>query len=225
MAIFFAAAVWPVSHRWRVPVAIACATAFAAATVYAAVSFFQVCDVEDTVASTLGAYHSGAGFEGMFEYAPPGADLTQIATGLPAACLVTDPAMVLGKPNPDEPGSNPVWSSEQPGCLAAFPEFDQSPSPEHLRLHATMDRAGFLVLRLLNFPAWRVTVNGAAIKNLPLRSDGLMAVPVNAGPLDLTVDWHLTADVAAGRLLSAICALLLAVLFLMERRLARTRLK
>jgi len=225
MGIFFAAAIWPAARRARFAVAGLCVAAFLAMTVYAATAFFQSCYTEDTVASTLTAYHSGAGFEGMYEYAPPGSDITLIATGLPAACLVADPSIVLGKPNPDDPISNPVWSSEQPGCLAAFPEFDPFSVPEHLSFHGTMDRAGFLVLRLLSFPAWKVRVNGAVIEDLPERSDGLMAIPVNAGPVDVAVDWHLTADVAVGRLLGAVCALLLAALLWTERRLCRTRLE
>ena len=225
MGIFFAAAVWPAARRARFVVAGACVAAFLAMTFYAATAFFQVCYDEDTVASTLAAYHSGAGFEGMYEYAPPGSDITLIATGLPAACLVSDPAIVLGKPNPDDPNSNPMWSSEQSGCLAAFPEFDPSSAPEHLPFHGIMDRSGYLVLRLLSFPAWTVRVNGTAIGELPDRTDGLMAVPVSAGPVDVAVDWTTTADVVAGRALSALSVLLLVALFWTERRLVRTRLK
>jgi hypothetical protein len=219
MGIFFAAAVWPATRRWRLAAVAGCAAAFLAATGYAATAFFQVCYDEDTVASTLAAYRSGAGFEGMYEYAPPGSDITLIATGLPAACLVTDPSIALGKANADDPSSNPAWSSEQPGCLAAFPEFDPSSAPEHLRFHGTIDRAGYLVLRLLSYPAWKVRVNGAAVTQLPDRTDGLMAVPVVAGPVDVSIDWRLSADVAAGRLLSGLSVLLIALVYWVERRI------
>ena len=89
-------------------------------TVYAATAFFQSCYTEDTVASTLTAYHSGAGFEGMYEYAPPGSDITLIATGLPAACLVADPSIVLGKPNPDDPISNSGMERSSPVAWQRF---------------------------------------------------------------------------------------------------------
>ncbi len=111
MAIFFVAAIWPSSRKGRNAVATICAALFLAATVYAGTTFFQVCYPEDTVASTLTDYHTGAGFEGMYEYAPPGADIIQIAAGLPNACLVSDPSAALGKPDPDDPDANPIWSS------------------------------------------------------------------------------------------------------------------
>ena len=220
MGIFFAAAIWPHSRSSRIAVSIACAAAFLAATTYAGTLFFQGCGDSDTVASTLSTFHAGAGFEGMYEYEPPTADLTMIPTGMPAACLIADSATVLGIPVPGDPDANPVWSSEQPGCIAAFPELDPASLPEHLRFHSVMGRPGYLVLRLLSYPAWRVYVNGALIKDLPDRTDGLMAVPVPSGPVDLAVDWTLTADVAAGRLLSAIAAILFVVLWWLELRIA-----
>jgi hypothetical protein len=228
LGIFFAAAVWPVKSRGRrsrIVVSALCSAVFVTATIYAATAFFQPCYDEDTVAATLAAFRTGAGFEGMYEYEPPNADLTMIAKGLPAACLVDDPAIVLGKPNTGDPEANPVWSSEQPGCIAAFPEFDPASSPEHLRFSGFIDRPGFLVMRLLSFPAWRVHGNGVVIRDLPFRTDGLLSIPVAAGPVDVSVDWMLTADVAAGRLLSAFCLVLIVLLWWIEMRLVRTGLK
>jgi len=225
MGIFFAAAVWPAARRWRLATGMACAAVFVASTVYAGTVFFQVCYAEDTVASTVGAYRSGAGFEGMYEYAPPGADLTMIATGLPAACLVNDVAVVLGKPNVGDAGGNPVWGADQAGCEETVPQFDGSSQPEHLRLRANMDRAGVLVLRLLSYPAWTVRVNGVLQRDLPERTDGLLAVPVTAGPVDVAVDWRMTADVLLGRLISGFCGLMLAGLWFVERRLEGAGLK
>jgi hypothetical protein len=221
MGIFFAAAVWPKAPRGRMAVLSGCIMVFLASIAFAAHSYFQICYDEDTVGSTLAAFHSSAGFEGMYEYEPPGADLTLIAIGLPAACLVTDSSIVLGKPNVDDPNSNPVWSSDRSGCIAAFPEFDPASTPEHLRFHAFMDRSGTLILHLLSFPAWRVRVNGRVEENLPDRTDGLLAVPVNGGPVNIAIDWTTTADVVAGRFITALAVLLLAGLLFLERRLAR----
>jgi hypothetical protein len=47
-----------------------------------------------------------------------------------------------------------------------------------------------------------------------------MAVPVRQGPVDVEVDWTTTPDVTASRWMSAVCALLLAVVFVFERRRA-----
>ena len=69
-----------------------------------------------------------------------------------------------------------------------------------------------------------MTVNGQSVSDLPRRDDGLMAVAVPQGPVDLTVDWTTTHDALAGRWLSALALLLLTALWLLERKLSRTRL-
>jgi len=231
MAIVFAAAVWPAGRRARIAILAACAAAFLAATALAATQFFQFCYPEDTVASSLAAYRSGAGFEGMSEYEPPGADDSQIATGLPDACLVSDPSTVLGKPDPDDPDSNPAWSADQPGCQATFAYAGNGqPNPEHLRMRAADSQPGYVVLRLLSFPAWTVQVNGRLLTGerftaLPKRADGLIAIPVPRGYVDIAVDWITTPDVTASRWLSALSVLLLTGLLFVERRPIRARLK
>jgi hypothetical protein len=67
-------------------------------------------------------------------------------------------------------------------------------------------------------------VNGQIVTNLPRREDGLMAVPVPQGPVNLTVDWTTTADVVAGRWISGLALLLITALCALERRLSRPRL-
>ena len=83
--------------------------------------------------------------------------------------------------------------------------------------------AGFLILRLRKYPTWRVTVNGRLATNLPRRADGLMAVPVPEGSVDMQVDWTNTDDVIAGRWLSVLSLLLLTGLGILERKLSRYR--
>jgi hypothetical protein len=218
MAIFFVAAVWQSKRRARAAVVTTCGAWFLATTVFAGTYFFQVCDDEDAVAPMLGAYHAGAGFEGMYEYEPPGGDDSIIATGLPDACLVSDPSTVLGKADLDNLDSNPVWSPGQNSCQATFTTVGGSgTNPEHRTIRAAIPQPGYLVLRLLSYPAWRVRVNGQLITALPRRDDGLMAVPVPQGPVDLTVDWITTPDVVAGRWLSGASVLVLTVLCLLQR--------
>lgn len=225
MAIFFVAAVWPRGRRGRTAVLVACSAAFLAATVYAARCFFQVCFPEDTVASVLADYRAGKGFEGMYEYQPPGGDDSMIATGLPDACLVSDPSLVLGKPDPDDPDSNPAWGRDQGSCRATF-HFARSldMNPEHREVRAAADHAGFLILRLLSYPAWRIRINGQQATALPKRDDGLIAVPVPQGPIDLTIDWTNSPDVLAGRWVSALSLLLLAILWFSGRDRSHARL-
>jgi len=75
-----------------------------------------------------------------------------------------------------------------------------------------------LILRLRTYPAWRITVNGQPAGPLTPREDGLTAVRVPQGPVDLTADWTTTPDVRAGRWLSALALMLVTALWLRERR-------
>ena len=225
MAIFFVTAIWPSGRRARVTALAVCAAVFLASTVYAGKVFFQVCYPEDSVASVLFDYRAGAGFEGMFEYEPPGGDDSSIATGLPDACFVSDPSLVLGKPDPDDPDANPVWSPDQGSCQAIFHLLGgNQTNPEHREIRATTAHAGYLVLRLVSYPAWRIRVDGQLLTALPKRADGLIAVPVPQGPVDVTVDWATSPDVLVGRWLSALCVLLITLLWWVERRRGPIRL-
>ena len=224
MAIFFAAAVWPAQRRWRWAVAGGCAAAFAGAVLYANAAFFTVCYPEDTVAATLTDYGSATGFEGMFEYEPPDSNRDLIPMGLPAACLVANPEARLGQLDDDD---DLVWNPNQKSCIASFgAASDPRSDPEHMRLRAETPREGYLVLRLLSYPAWRVRVNGHAITgdggSPPIRRpDGLIVFPVRLGLSTVTVDWRTTPDVTASRWLSAAGILALALLLMVERRWKR----
>ena len=90
-----------------------------------------------------------------------------------------------------------------------------------MRLATFTPQAGYLILRLRTYPAWRVTVNGQPATGLPARSDGLMAVPIPQGPVILDVDWTTTPDVIAGRSVSVVALLGLIALGLLENKLTR----
>ena len=222
MVLFFAAAVWPPqsARRWlRLAVTAVCAAFFLVATIYTARSFFQPCDNEDAVPDMIAVYRSGAGFAGTDEYAPPGADDTLLPTGLPAACLITNPTAVLGAPpsdvSPENP-ENPVWTAQQGSCDATFAAtLDQ---PEHLRIHALLAHSGVLILRLRSYPAWQIKINGRPVSDLPRREDGLIAVPVPQGLVSLSIDWIATPDVRWGRWLSGVALLLLTALGWLEQK-------
>lgn len=217
MGLFFAAAVWPRGRGTRRAAAALCAAGFLGATAYAATQFFQLCHPEDTVPATLADYHAGAGFEGMYEYEPPQADITQIAMGLPDACLVSDPTTELGKVDPDS--DNLTWTAGQGSCIATFPfTAGRATNPEHLRVRADAPQDGFLVLRLLAYPAWTVRVNGEPLASLPRRDDGLLAVPVPRGAATVQIDWRTTPDVLLSRWVSLLGVLALTAVGLLERK-------
>ncbi|MGB6974308.1 MAG: hypothetical protein WBD67_06465 [Terracidiphilus sp.] len=225
MALFCAAALWPAnlrrrSLRFASLAVLACY--FAAGLALASHTFYQVCDDQDAVAPMLASYHEGDGFDGDQEYAPLGTKTTLVAEGLPFACFNSNPTVPLGVYSTDDEMIE--WAPDQHTCLATFPAAPNAHSAEHLRLNATLPQPGYLILRLRRFPAWRIRVNGQAPASLPPRTDGLLAVPVSAGPVRLAVDWTTTLDVLLGRGLTALSLILLAALWAFERKPSRARL-
>jgi hypothetical protein len=222
MAVFFAAAVWPsrpAKLRQRKAVAALCALFFLTATALAAKTFLRVCKEGDTVADLLAMYRAGGGLEGTDEYEPPDSDHWKIATGLPDACFTADSNTALGIA--DSPDAIPAWRPEQGSCEATASA--QVRQPEHMRIATVTPKAGYMVLRLLSYPAWRITVNGMPVSQSDPRDDGLIAVPVPQGAVDLAVDWTTTPDVIAGRWVSAMALLLLIAVGLLERRPSQPR--
>jgi hypothetical protein len=221
MAISVAAAVGCSRLGRRLAVTVACGAVFLSMTALSAETFFQPCDDEDAVAPMLDTYRSGQGFIGTDEYEPIGADNALISTHLPFACLVNDPDTHLGVPsgNLDVP---PNWESKQGSCEAIFAA--PHSQTEHMRFAANMPHAGYLVLRLRTYPAWRVTLNGQPVTEFPEREDGLMTVEVQQGSVEIDADWTTTPDMVAGRWLSALFVLFLAAVYWLERTWKRVRL-
>ncbi len=213
MGIFLAAALWRLkSYKLVVPLGV---ILVAVSMFYATRTFFRPCAPNADLASLLARHDSGIGFWGAYEYAPPGADNSLVPTGLPDACLTARYDVDLGvAPTPND---DPVWRPEQGSCLATATAL--RPSPEHLEVTFVAPKAGFAILRLRAFPAWRIMVDGAPMQDAPKRVDGLFAVPVAAGLVRLTADWTTTPDVRIGRAITALSLLLIAVLWLAERRI------
>jgi hypothetical protein len=149
-----------------------------------------------------------------------------MAVGLPDACLTTNAAAVLAA---SEDGNTPQWDPTNGHCDATYSWLrNRGASPEHLRLTAGIPHAGFLILHLRNYAAWQIRVNGRlvafgadrAMARLPQREDGLMAVPVPAGQVEIAIDWTTTRNEVIGRWLSALALVLLAGLFWLERRIS-----
>ena len=215
LGIFIAAALWPVKRWKQTGLCALFASLFIGATFLANHIFRQGCDADDSISGMLRAYRSGTGFEGYNEYAPPDADNSIVAAGLPGACLVADPGKPLGLPSEDI--DNPVWDPSQHSCVATYPA--TWIAPEHFHVSAAIDEPGYLVLRLRRYPAWRVTVNGAPVPGTGNRDDGLMVVPAPRGEAQIDATWSTTSDAVAGRWLSAIALVLVIVVYWLERKL------
>ncbi len=218
-AIFLAAMTPLDSRRSRIWSAVAWIAVLSAITGVASQILFQACDEDDNVDNQVALFHAGTGVEGTDEYAAAASDNSLIASGLPDGCLVSDPAQELGESGS---GTTPAWYSEQGSCDDTYTA--QLWQSEHKLLQIDSDHDGFVVLRLSRYPAWRITVNGRPATALPNREDGLIAVPVAAGPSTIEVRWSTTADVLQGRWISLASLVLLAGLWIGERRIREIRL-
>jgi hypothetical protein len=86
------------------------------------------------------------------------------------------------------------------------------PAPTHLTL--TAPHAEDLILNLRDYPAWRITLNHAPAPPRLSRPDGLIAIPIPAGPSTVDIHYTQTPDQTAS---DAITLLALAALLLILR--------
>jgi len=176
------------------------------------VYFWQPCDDEDNVRAQVARFRDG-GFQGTDEYTAAAADNDAIQQDLPRIRLLR---AADGDEGNGAAGANPEWQ----GGGADLPSSDvQIGRWDVERMSATVrSGAGFAVLRVMDYPAWRVTVNGAPVDSRPRRDDGLMVVPVAAGVSQIDVRYGATPDVWAGRILSLAAAILWLGLAARQRR-------
>src|SRR5271154_960237 len=139
----------------------------------------------------------GTGFEGTDEYDPLGDDHQDLPAKAPLAQIL-----------PDDSGSAP----KDLGKIQVI-EW----TTERKRLAVDMPGESRIALRVLNYPAWQVEVNGKTIE--PQRADDVneMIVPVPAGKTLVQVRFMRTWDRTAGIIISLMSSLLLAILWLTGR--------
>jgi hypothetical protein len=145
-------------------------------------------DTQD-IPALRAAIANGEGFDGTDEYDPAGDDHTNIPTKSPEA-MVMDTDSIPG------PNSRPTIHVDRW-------------APEEKQVSVNAREPFFLGLRLLNYPAWRVDVNGSTV--LPRGGDDFnqMIVSVPAGESHVRVRFARTWDRTLGALLSLASALVL----------------
>jgi hypothetical protein len=196
--------------RWRV---LAAGIIIAAIAIGGGLLFFQPCDDEDAVAAQLAGFRLGQGTEGTDEYTPVAVDNAAVQQHLP---LVRVLRAAQDDTADDTAADNPEWRAGDPGSIAARADARRW-NGEHWTVNLVTPERGYAVLRLMDYPSWRVTVDGQAVNGRPLRGDGLMTIPVQAGRHVMEVQWQATRDVVAGRAISAIALLALALVAMWER--------
>jgi hypothetical protein len=181
--------------------------------------YWQLCDDEDNVHAQLAARELG--FEGTDEYTPKPADNGDIQQNLAPVRVVSE---LDGDQADSSVEENPDWQPDEKALLPSIIEIKRW-NVEHMTAEVQSPQPGYAVLRLMDYPAWRVTVNGESIprpaggpqespSNMrqgrarpygeyrPVRDDGLLTVPIPAGTSTIDVRYTATPDVWAGRAVS-----------------------
>jgi hypothetical protein len=177
--------------------AAAVSIAIAAALTYPAYTVFhQPCDDEDTVQARTTLFHSNQGTDPTDEYTPITADNDSLAHTNPAFWLSTDSDAKA--PTNATPGIAPTR-------LAV-----NSPVPQTL------------ILNLRDYPTWRITLNQTLITTREERDDGLIAIPIPAGPSTIDITYAQTLDQTIGEMISLLSITLL-LLILIRKPSIRSR--
>jgi hypothetical protein len=151
----------------------------------------------DEMPTLQAAITTGAGFDGTDEYDPAGDDHLDLPLNAPIAKIL--PANSGAQELPNSTIQIQKWHA----------------SDKYLRVQTPTEAR--LALRLLNYPAWRVELNGKQIT--PERMDDInqMVIPLDSGTSLIHIYFRRTPDRTAGYFLSLISVLLAAILWRMGR--------
>lgn len=181
--------------------------------VFVSTHFWQQCDDEDNVRAQVATFHDD-GFAGTDEYTAGAADNGDIQQHLP-------PIRVTEKPDGDEADSsveeNPEWNVETRERIPATVRIERWQS-EKMAATVSTSVPAYAVLRLMDYPAWLVRVNGSPVATYRKRDDGLLTFPLQAGTNNIDVQYVATTDVWLGRALSFVSLLLWLWLAWREKR-------
>jgi hypothetical protein len=159
--------------------------------------FRQPCDEEDTIQARVALFQSNKGTEPTDEYTPMNSDNDSLA-----------------------PTSPPYWLTPDSNAKAPANTIP-GPAPTHLTVNSPTPED--LILNLRDYPTWSITRNGTPIANHSQRHDGLINIPVPAGPSTIDIHYAQTMDQTAGDIISLASIAFLA-LFL-SRRSTKSRNK
>lgn len=133
---------------------------------------------------------TGAGYEGTDEYVPTGADAYEI--------------------NKD---ARRVTFEGEGGSRIHITRW----APESKAFTASVQHSGDLALKLFNYPAWKIEVNGRPVEAGTIEATGQMTVPVQMGESQIRIIFRRTRDRTIGWLISLGTFLLLSGWLLVRR--------
>ncbi len=159
---------------------------------------------DDQEFSTLrAAISSGEGFDGTDEYDPIDDDHYNLPQKAPRAQIL---------PLTDDAESGSRQPTQSPKL------FFEHWTPEEKTVQVDSSQPARLALRLLNYPAWKVEVNGSRIQPGHAEDSGQMIVAIPAGHSRVTVHFVRTPDRTLGAVLSVISSVIAACLWLLGNR-------
>jgi hypothetical protein len=144
-------------------------------------------DMASDIQEMSTALADGTGYEGTDEYVPAGADPYELNKSLPHIS--------------DDTGA-PV-----PSQMLAWEQTEK-----HFTVRAAAPQN--LTVRLFNYPAWQVVVNGKPTTAQTTDVTGLIVIPVAAGDNDVRIHFRRTIDRVAGNVVSLISLVLLVAVWI-----------
>ena len=154
-------------------------------------AFQPECDPAETPFMISNLYHTGYGYMGTDEYTPIGADNYEIRPDFPEYRVRTQNKV----PAPDVHIAKLRWSVDRKQLSM------EAPKPFELEL------------RLMNYPAWHVGVNGTPVTAKSDELTGRMVLTLPAGRSDVDIQFTRPPDGWVGFAISLAAVLLLAANF------------
>ena len=136
----------------------------------------------DDMPALQAAMADGSGFEGTDEYDPAGDDRTDLPQKAPRA------AVLAGRSNHEA----------YKDAKIAIERW----APEHRLVKVVTEKPGRLALHLLNYPAWRVLLNGNSVPAQHPDGTQQMIIPVPRGESEVQIDFMRTFDRTLGGVIS-----------------------
>jgi hypothetical protein len=148
-------------------------------------------DTAADIAEMLDNQITGHGYEGTDEYVPVHADASEVKRNAPLVSLVSGAPLHVQLTR---------WTAQSKSF--SFPA----------------SAPGQIVLRLFNYPSWKVEVNGQQVSPETQEETGQMLIPMAAGENQVRITFVTTKDRIWGRIISGFFLLLTLGLFLRQRR-------
>jgi len=149
----------------------------------------------DDIPTLQAGIAAGEGFDGADEYDPMGDDHYNLPKKMPRARIVS-----------------PTGAATD---YAAQIYFDRWTAEERAML-VTSEQPVKLALRLVNYPAWRVEVNGAAVQPEHAEDSGQMILTIPAGESRVTARFGRTRDRTVGAMITLLSLLTCVILFILR---------